>query len=444
MKTDVVVIGGGIAGLAAGALLAKRGRSVVVLEKGNRPGGRAYTYEDKGFTLNYGPHAMYLFRKGPLGEILKRLDRPEIPCGIPKPVRSYFADGDRFGSLGTMPHQALTTPLFSPATKLRLGAFMLALRTAKPARAKGMTWREWVERKTSDAALRRFAIALATINSYTRPGGDLSATWMLSHFQHALFEKDYVGYMSGGWRTMYDIFIDELRANAGELRTGAAVERLETAGGRIVAAVTPGARVEADAFVCALPPEAIAQLSPDDPALRSELSGWTGLQDARAYCMDLGFDRRLRTDLSFIYDIDHDLYMSLHSEVTPDLAPKDGLLLHAMAYLSPDEAADARLREGRKQELLAALDRFFPGWRDALVVERILPDALVNPARRTLDQEDRLVPLRSRAAANLFFAGDARDIALDLSLVSLTSALEAADAVAALPQSMSEPATATT
>ena len=56
MKRDVIVIGGGVAGLAAGALLAKGGVRVAVLEKGNETGGRANCHEDQGFTLNYGAH----------------------------------------------------------------------------------------------------------------------------------------------------------------------------------------------------------------------------------------------------------------------------------------------------------------------------------------------------------------------------------------------------
>ena len=72
MKYDVVVIGGGVSGLATSALLAKQGKRVVVLEKGNQPGGRAYTYEGKGFTLNYGPHAVYRPQSGFLADLMGR------------------------------------------------------------------------------------------------------------------------------------------------------------------------------------------------------------------------------------------------------------------------------------------------------------------------------------------------------------------------------------
>ncbi|HEY7801792.1 MAG TPA: FAD-dependent oxidoreductase, partial [Dehalococcoidia bacterium] len=89
MKSDVVIIGAGVSGLATGALLAKAGHRVTVLEKGNQPGGRAYTYEDKGFTLNYGPHAIYRPQTGVLAEILRRLDVPAFGFGYAPPTRSF-------------------------------------------------------------------------------------------------------------------------------------------------------------------------------------------------------------------------------------------------------------------------------------------------------------------------------------------------------------------
>src|SRR4028119_2182264 len=53
-KSRVVVIGAGIGGLTAGALLAHRGYRVLVLDQALVPGGRASTFKRKGFTFDVG------------------------------------------------------------------------------------------------------------------------------------------------------------------------------------------------------------------------------------------------------------------------------------------------------------------------------------------------------------------------------------------------------
>src|SRR5690606_9298671 len=50
-----VVIGGGVAGLATAALLARDGHSVRLLERNSRVGGRAGTFARDGFRFDTGP-----------------------------------------------------------------------------------------------------------------------------------------------------------------------------------------------------------------------------------------------------------------------------------------------------------------------------------------------------------------------------------------------------
>lgn len=55
MGKSAVVIGAGFSGLSSALYLAKNGFKVDILEKNILPGGRAYKYEDAGFTFDMGP-----------------------------------------------------------------------------------------------------------------------------------------------------------------------------------------------------------------------------------------------------------------------------------------------------------------------------------------------------------------------------------------------------
>ncbi len=54
MKYDVIVIGGGIGGLTAGALLVRRGLRVLLLEQGKKTGGYVTSFKRGDFTLKSG------------------------------------------------------------------------------------------------------------------------------------------------------------------------------------------------------------------------------------------------------------------------------------------------------------------------------------------------------------------------------------------------------
>ena len=57
-RYDVAVIGAGSAGLSAGALLAKEGKTVIVLDRSPYLGGRGMAVPDEGFKLNVGGHLL--------------------------------------------------------------------------------------------------------------------------------------------------------------------------------------------------------------------------------------------------------------------------------------------------------------------------------------------------------------------------------------------------
>src|SRR5207344_888724 len=66
---DIIIVGGGLSGLAAATYAAKSGRTVTLFEKASEPGGRAITKQRNGFSLNLGAHALYYQTEA--GEVLR-------------------------------------------------------------------------------------------------------------------------------------------------------------------------------------------------------------------------------------------------------------------------------------------------------------------------------------------------------------------------------------
>lgn len=75
MKYNTIVIGGGLAGLTAGATLSKFGKKVLLLEQHHKPGGCATTFKRGDFIIEVGLHEMSgLVENGNLRNIFKMLE----------------------------------------------------------------------------------------------------------------------------------------------------------------------------------------------------------------------------------------------------------------------------------------------------------------------------------------------------------------------------------
>jgi phytoene dehydrogenase-like protein len=266
---DVLVIGGGLAGLAAAATASAAGARRSVVLEAHDLGGRARTTSRDGFTFNLGAHALYVG-----GEAMATLRRLGVqPKGSPPPLDQYKLRMD--GALHRMPSgptSLLATTALTARSKAKLAKLLGLLPRLDPHAHAGESVDEWIAAQELRADAARVLHALVRIGTYSDTHDDLSAEAAITQLQRGA--KAGVLYLDGGWRQL----IDGLAAQV-EVRRGAGVEAIVDEG---TVRLTDGATITAGAIVLAAgPPAACRTLLPTTPT-------WRDLgEPATAACLDV-------------------------------------------------------------------------------------------------------------------------------------------------------------
>ncbi len=347
---DVIVVGAGLAGLAAATTAAREGARVVVLEA-HQPGGRARTVEREGFTLNMGAHALYV---GGVGMAVLRSLGIE-PAGAPPPLARYQAL--RAGAthlLPTSPATLIRTDLIGARSKAQLVGVLGRLPRVKTDLLVGTSMAEWVSglrlRPDAEAVVR----ALIRIGTYTDDVEGLSADAGVAQLQ--LAAKGGVRYLHGGWSQL----VDSLRTGL-DVRTASPVTAVEPVG-RIVDVRTGEGTLSASSVVLATGgPAAVRRLLPVDP-------GWGDLgPPVTAACLDLGVSR-VPTP-GYILSLDDPVYVNVQSPPARQ-SPGGQAVVAAIRYGARDAVTD----RAQLEDLVAAA-----GVRaDEVVTRRFLADMSVS------------------------------------------------------------------
>src|SRR4051794_40407081 len=97
--TEVVIVGGGAAGIAAARRLTDQGADCLLLEARNRLGGRAFTQGKSGYPLDLGCGWLHSANLNPWAEIGqaqgKTIDKTQPPWMRPSPQPKFPLDQQR-------------------------------------------------------------------------------------------------------------------------------------------------------------------------------------------------------------------------------------------------------------------------------------------------------------------------------------------------------------
>jgi len=340
---DVILVGGGLTGLATAALVARAGLAVTVLERAAALGGRARTDWIGGHAFNQGGHALYV--GGPAMSVLRELGVAH-PGGKPPTTGALAIAGGALHRLPSGLVSMLTTDLFGFGAKIETARAFATLARTNPRGLRDVTWEAWVATIATRQDVRDALGAVARVTTYANAPARASAGETIAQIKAGLGPG--VLYLDDGWQTLVNGLEKVTLAAGVNIVRGAQVSGIERERGGLVV-TTRDARMATRSVVVATGPATARKLL----GARDLGGDVTAVQTA---CLDVGLAALPHPERLFALGTDRPTYFSVHS-ASAHLADS-GATIHAMKYLNPDEASDARDDES---ELEGVLDLVQPG-----------------------------------------------------------------------------------
>jgi phytoene dehydrogenase-like protein len=223
---DAIVIGSGVGGSAAAALLAASGLRVLLVEKRAYLGGRFSTSNHDGFLCATGGIAIQV--GGPVEQVC---DRIGIDSGVRPASRSaYWIDGQfhEISADGGSLRATIGRVAESDEEAHRVGrALADALGWLEPSDA--ISFRDWLNQYTENPRIHGLFQAtiasLLTVNSWELPAAEYFK--LIRNIAPLRF-----GYIAGGSVSLWERMADYVRARGGDVLTSCAAARITVEQGR--------------------------------------------------------------------------------------------------------------------------------------------------------------------------------------------------------------------
>ena len=267
---DVVVVGGGFAGLVAARDLSHRGQQVVLLEARDRLGGRAYSrpFSDTGTTVEFGGAWFDAGLQGVLRTEAERYGVPIAPATSYQSVR-WYTGGER--------RNALPVPLAELGdferviVEINVAARDLGSGSRTDLQDADVSITEWLARIEARPATRHFINGWFSLMTGAHPDQLLmrSALGIVAHTGNAYsYFSDLANVFPDGTGALADAIAADIR---GELRLDTPVRAIRQDGDSIIV-VTDNESLNARACVLAVPVNAMSgiQYDPPMPARRAQ------------------------------------------------------------------------------------------------------------------------------------------------------------------------------
>lgn len=432
----VVIVGGGLAGLAAASALASRGTKVTVLESRPRLGGRASSIIDRetGETIDNCQHVAM----GCCTSFRHFCEQTGCSDLFETQQELYFVGPPGQAKVVRFAASSLPAPLHLAASFLRMPWFSLGekcqiafgLRALAQDHARtDRSFQDWLDgHRQSDNVQRRFW-HLVLVSALSESLDRIS-------FHHArkVFVDGFLARREGWEVSIPTVPLDDvyetriaasLRRHDADIRVKSGVRRLIMGDGRLTRVeLRDGSQVHGDEFVLAVPQYLVKSMLPDELAEHAEVAVLDQLETAPIASVHLWYDQPL-TELPHATFVDRLSQWMFNRTVLSSASPHKPQPLPLGGEVADSDAGDWEDERGcrlqvvisaaqdlsamSEQEVIAKVDselrEVWPENRDA----RLLKGRMITEHRAVfspLPRVDEIRPVQQSMIENLQFAGD--------------------------------------
>lgn len=403
----VAIIGGGLAGLTAAAYLSEHaGIEGVLFERSPQLGGRAFTYEKAGFTLNYGAHAIYGIDRHTITPLEKELNL-SIPSKQVDKRKVMYA---KHGQLTPAPLDFINimkTDLLKTMQKVKFVGEVAAIIAHIHQLKKYATLGDYLAESEADEDVKELWEHLVCSNFFITPEEARKVSGaVISEYYHNLFlSSKPVNYILGSWAIITNQLQEKItQSGRWNIRLKEGVEEIRYEQRQYVLKTKNGEQTF-DKIVFAMPVQQVVKLL-KGTAWEPFLAPYETNTATEVMVYDLGFKHVVNRPFHYISDMDNKMFITDVSATDHTLVPEGGQLLQGIAYLNDhfdsEEERKAYLERKTKQ-MEHLFDTYYPGWQEATEVRRVSKKAMVTSVKNI--ESNALLPNRIENVP-FYFCGD--------------------------------------
>lgn len=421
LKWDVVILGGGIAGLTASIMLAQQGKKVVVLEKGGNLGGRGITNNVGKAHVNLGPHALFSDTLEVFNEV-----GVNITGKSPKLSGAFV-----FGKDNEKMNVVELVNLFLGShlkwkEKMEFIRFYRHIRKMELEPLNGISFKQYLDTSLSSNKVKDLMYTFVRLATYSNNPELISARVAIGQLRGT-----NVLYLNEGWQTIVNKLVSRAKEVGVTIQKNAVASKISGEYPDFTISLKDEQMIKTRSIVTTINPHELIKLV-GEYASESFCKKVDQMIPVRAACLDLVMSGLPNPKTNFALGVENPWYFSNHSTVARLSDEPGQIVVHVMKYLDSMIETEAQIDE---YELESFLDVIQPGWRDFVVSRRFLPKMVVTNAIKNSIASKNIITVDEIGIEGFYTAGDwvgENEILLSASLKSIKNATKLLDKKLAL------------